>query len=294
LTAPTVESPSPLLVEPSVRLKLRAKKGWQPIDLGELWNYRELMWILAVRDVKVRYKQSVLGILWAIIPPIFTMVIFTFIFTVLVPTKPQNISNGVPYQLFIFIGLVPWQLFANALSSMGNSMVGSQQLITKVYFPRLVIPLSSILSSVLDFCIAMVIVLGMMVYYHRSIHIGWPILMLPFFTLLALMSATSVGIWLSALNVEYRDIRFVIPVMIQLWMYASPVIYSAQNVPDKFKILYALNPMVGVLDGFRWSLTSSGDPPGTMLIASVITVVALAVGGLFYFRRMERTFADLV
>ncbi len=294
MTAPTVESPSPLLVEPSVRLKLRAKKGWQPIDLGELWNYRELMWILAVRDVKVRYKQSVLGILWAIIPPIFTMVIFTFIFTVLVPTKPQNISNGVPYQLFIFIGLVPWQLFANALSSMGNSMVGSQQLITKVYFPRLVIPLSSILSSVLDFCIAMVIVLGMMVYYHRSIHIGWPILMLPFFTLLALMSATSVGIWLSALNVEYRDIRFVIPVMIQLWMYASPVIYSAQNVPDKFKILYALNPMVGVLDGFRWSLTSSGDPPGTMLIASVITVVALAVGGLFYFRRMERTFADLV
>ncbi len=294
MTASTIESPSPLLVEPSVRLKLRAKKGWQPIDLGEIWSYRELLWILAVRDVKVRYKQSVLGILWAIIQPVFTMLIFTFIFTVLVPTKPQNISNGAPYQLFIFIGLVPWQLFSSALSNMGNSMVGSQQLITKVYFPRLVIPLSSILSCVLDFAIAMVIVLGMLVYYHRAVHIGWPILTLPLFTLLALMTATSVGIWLSALNVEYRDIRFVIPVMIQLWMYASPVIYSAQNVPDKFKLIYALNPMVGVLDGFRWSLTGTGEPRVSTLVVSIITVLALTIGGLFYFRRMERTFADLV
>jgi lipopolysaccharide transport system permease protein len=212
--------------------------------------------------------------------------------------NPKDISNGVPYPIFIFAGLVPWQLFANALSSMGNSMVGSQQLITKVYFPRLVIPLSSILSSVLDFAIAMVILAGMMVFYlvryPGSINIGWPLLTMPFFTLLAIVSAVSIGLWLSALNVEYRDIRFVIPVMIQLWMYGSPVMYAPHNVPAKLQFVYSLNPMTGVLNGFRWSLLGRGDPPGAMLALSVLSVVVLAIGGLFYFRRMERTFADLV
>jgi lipopolysaccharide transport system permease protein len=258
------------------------------------------MWILAARDVKVRYKQSVLGILWAIIPPIFNMLIFTFIFTVLLNVGKDKISNGLPYQLFIFVGMVPWQLFSNSLSSMGNSMVGSQQLITKIYFPRLVIPLSSILSSLLDFAIAMVILVCIMVYYHSSIHIGWPILTLPFFILLAILSAMSIGIWLSALNVEYRDIRYVIPVMIQFWMYASPVIYSSSRVFDNQKLppvlrhLYSLNPMVGVLDGFRWSLLGQESAPGYALVISVVSVVVMTIGGLFYFRRMERTFADMV
>jgi lipopolysaccharide transport system permease protein len=294
LTAPTVESLSHSLPEPSVRLKLKARKGWQAIDFAELWHYRELLWILAQRDVKVRYKQSVLGVLWAIIPPLFNMVIFTIIFTVLLKIQAKDISNGIPYAIFSFTGMVPWALFANSLSNMGNSMVGSQQLITKVYFPRLVIPLSSILSCLLDFAIAMVILAGMMVYYHNSIHIGWPLLALPFFTLLAILSAMSVGIWLAALNVEYRDIRFVIPVMIQLWMYASPVIYSSNRVPPAWQFAYALNPMVGVLEGFRWSLLGVGNAPGWMLALSVVVVTALMVGGLFYFRRTERTFADLV
>ncbi len=294
MTAPSIQTLSQPIAEPSVRLKLRAKKGWQPIELSELWHYRELLWILAQRDVKVRYKQSVLGILWAILPPVFNMLIMTFIFMVVLKINPTDISSGIPYPIFIFVGLVPWSLFSNALSSMGNSMVGSQQLITKVYFPRLVIPLSSILSSILDFAIAMVILGCMMFFYRNSIHIGWPILTLPLFTLLAIVTAMSVGLWLSALNVEYRDIRFVIPVMIQLWMYGSPVMYSAHNIPEKLRFVYSLNPMVGVLNGFRWSLLGRGDPPGMMLWVSVLSVVVLAVGGLFYFRRMERTFADMV
>jgi lipopolysaccharide transport system permease protein len=236
----------------------------------------------------------VLGILWAIIPPVFTMLIMTFVFMIVLKVDPKNISNGLPYPIFIFVGMVPWQLFSTSVGQMGNSMVNSQQLITKVYFPRLVIPLSSIISCLLDFAIAMVILAGMMVYYHSSIYITWHILLTPLFVLLTIITAVSVGMWLAALNVEYRDIRFVIPIMIQLWMYGSPVMYSGHNIPPKLRVLYELNPMAGALNGFRWALTGSGDPPGPMLIISVISVLILTVGGMFYFRRMERTFADLV
>jgi lipopolysaccharide transport system permease protein len=277
-----------------MRLKLRARTGWQAIDLPEMWQYRELLWILAQRDIKVRYKQSALGILWAIIPPLLNMLIFTFIMMVVVKVDPNKVSDGLPYPIFNFVGNVPWALFAGCLAAMGNSMISNQQLITKVYFPRLVIPFSSVLSCLLDFCIAMVILVAMMCWYHSSIHIGWQILLTPLFVLLAVLAAISVGIWFAALNVEFRDIRFVIPIIVQFWMYASPVVYSAHNLSPRWKVVYQLNPMAGVLDGMRWCLLGHGEAPGPMLIVSVLGVLIVLVGGVFYFRRVERTFADLV
>jgi lipopolysaccharide transport system permease protein len=284
------DTPTP----PIQHLKLRPKVGWQPIDISEIWRYRELLWTLAVRDIQIRYKQTALGALWAIIPPVFNMLIFTWIFTVLFKTPQAILSNGLPYAIFSFTAMVPWQLFANSLTQAGNSLVGSQNLITKVYFPRLVIPISSILSAMLDFLIAMVILLGLMLYYHNSIHPGIGLLALPFFIVLAIATALAAGLWLSALNVEYRDIRYIIPFLVQFWMYASPVIYSSDRIPAKWRPLYSLNPMAGVIDGFRWALLGSSSPPLRALIVSLLSVTIMLIGGLFYFRRMEKTFADLV
>jgi lipopolysaccharide transport system permease protein len=289
-----VESLSPQTDQPKARLKLQARKGWKAIDLAEVWQYRELLWILAQRDIKVRYKQSILGILWAIIPPLFNMLIFTFIFMIVLKVDTNTVSEGLPYPIFNFVGNVPWALFAGCLSSMGNSMVSNQQLITKVYFPRLVIPFSAVLSCLVDFAVAMLILFIMMGWYHSSIHIGWQILLTPLFILLAVLSAVSVGIWLAALNVEFRDIRFVIPILIQLWMYASPVMYSAHRLPAGLKIIYQLNPMATVLNGMRWSLLGHGEAPGLIALISIVGVLVVLVGGVFYFRRVERTFADLV
>ena len=273
---------------------VRARPGWRAIDFAELWQYRELLWILGSRDVKVRYKQTALGVLWAIIPPLFTTLIFNAIFTVLKVT-PQTLSNGFPYLLFAFTAQVPWQLFANSLSQSSNSLVGSQHLITKVYFPRLVIPIASLFSAVVDFLICLAILAGIMAWYRDSIELGWPLATLPFFTLLALASSLAVGLWMSALNVQYRDVRYVVPIVGQLWMYASPVIYSSSNIPGKWKLLYAVNPMASVAEGFRWALLGKNQPPpGPMLWVSLVSVAALLVGGLFYFKRMEKTFADLV
>lgn len=268
---------------------VRAKPGWRPIDLAEIWHYRELLWILAVRDIKVRYKQTALGALWAIIPPVFTMLVFTFIFG-----HVAKMSTGLPYPLFSFCGLVPWQLFANSLNQSSNSLVGSQNLITKVYFPRLVIPISSVLSAMVDFFICLTILGGMIVYYHDTVQLGWSLLFLPPLILLAVLTALSVGLWLSALNVLYRDIRYTVPFLIQFWMYSSPVLYPSSKVPEAWRLLYGLNPMAGVVEGFRWALLGHTEPPGPLLGVSVLSVLLLLVGGLFYFRRMEKNFADLV
>jgi len=293
-TANAIQLNEDPVAEASAAVRVRPKPGWQAIDFAELWRYRELLWILGSRDVRVRYKQTVLGILWAIIPPLFTALIFSTIFRLL-KVAPQTLSNGFPYLLFAFTAQVPWQLFASALSQSSNSLVGSQHLITRVYFPRLVIPISSLFSAVVDFLVCLAILAGIMLWYRESIDLGWSLLTLPFFGLLALATSLAVGLWMSALNVQYRDVRHVVPIMVQLWMYASPVIYSSRNIPEKWRPLYAVNPMASVVEGFRWALLGKNQPaPGLMLWVSLVSVAALLVGGLFYFKRMEKTFADLV
>jgi lipopolysaccharide transport system permease protein len=275
-------------------IHVRALAGWRPLDFAELWRYRELLWVLGMRDVTVRYKQTVLGVFWAIIPPLSTTLIFSAIFTML-RVAPQTLSNGFPYLLFAFSAQVPWQLFANSLNQSSNSLVGSQQLLTKVYFPRLVIPISSLFSAVVDFLVCTALLAGIMVWYRHSVVLGWPLVTLPFFAILAIATSLAVGLWTSALNVQYRDVRYVVPIMLQLWMYVSPVIYSSRSVPEKWRHLYAVNPMAGVVEGFRWAVLGGDQPaPGPMLLISSISVAGLLLAGLFYFKRMEKTFADRV
>ena len=285
---PTDAASGSSLTSGSPALVLRPHRGWQPIDLPELWRYRELLWILAARDVKLRYRQTALGVLWAVIQPFSTMVVFSFFFGHLAGIP----SDGIPYPVFTYCALLPWQLFATSILQAGNSLVGSQHLITKVYFPRLIIPVSSMVSCVLDFAISLVVLLALMLYY--GIRPGAAILALPFFLLLALASALSVGLWLSALNVKYRDARYTIPFLTQFWMFVTPVAYPSSLIPERWRWLYGLNPMTGVVEGFRWSLLCRAQAPGPMVLVSAVTVAALLIGGLFYFRRMERSFADVV
>jgi lipopolysaccharide transport system permease protein len=258
------------------------------IDFGELWRYRELLVFQAIRDIKVRYKQTVLGVAWAVLQPVMTMVVFSIFFGKLakVPT------DGIPYPLFAFCALLPWQLFAYALTYSSNSLVDNANVLKKVYFPRLILPFSAVISGLVDFAIAFVVLVGMMAYY--GMFPGWSVVALPLFIMLALAAALSVGLWLSALNVKYRDIRYTIPFLAQLWLFASPVAYSSSMVPEKWQALYGINPMVGVVEGFRWVLLDKSAPPGPMLIVSVVTTAVLLVGGLFYFRRMEKSFADII
>jgi lipopolysaccharide transport system permease protein len=267
---------------------LKPSKGWLSINFKEMWHYRELIYFLTWRDIKVRYKQAVLGIAWAVLQPLLTTVIFTIIFGILLKTPSQEI----PYPLFTMTALLPWQLFATALQRSSISLVGNANLITKIYFPRLAIPFSSVMASLVDFCVSFVVLLGVMVYYHYWP--GWNILWLPLIVLLALLTALSVGLWLSALNVQYRDIQHIVPFIIQVWMYASPIVYSIDIVPNGiWRWLYGLNPMVGVIQGFRWALLG-GDPPDITMVFSIGMVLVLLISGLFYFRRMEKTFADIV
>jgi len=267
---------------------IRPSRGWVSLKLREVWEYRELLYFLAWRDISVRYKQTVLGAAWAIIQPFLTMVVFSVFFGRLAKLS----SEGIPYPIFAYCALLPWHYFAEAINRSSNSLVGSANLITKVYFPRLVIPLSSVLSPVVDFVIAFVVLVGMMLYYGM-----WPtaaIVWLPLFLLLALGTALGVGMWLSALNVQYRDVRYVIPFLTQFWMFATPVAYSSSLVPERWRALYGLNPMAGVVEGFRWALLGTGQTPGPMLAVSVAVVLLLLVSGAFYFRRIEKTFADVV
>jgi lipopolysaccharide transport system permease protein len=276
--------------EPETRsITLRPSRGWIALNLRDLWLYRELIFFLTWRDVKVRYKQAVLGVAWAILQPVTTMIIFSVILGYLlkVPT-----DNDIPYPVFSYVALLPWQLFASALTRSGGSLVGSSNLITKVYFPRLVIPLSSLGASLVDFMFSFLVLIGLMMFYN--INLTWNVLWLPLFLLFALATAFAVGLWLSALNVQYRDVQQMIGPIVTAWMYASPVVYSASIIPSaKWQVVYALNPMAGVIQGFRWALLGT-QPPDISLLVSIGVVLVLLVSGLFFFKRMERVFADIV
>ena len=267
---------------------IEPKKGWAPLDLKELWNYRELLYFLTKRDIKVRYKQTILGGLWAIIQPFFTMVVFTLFFG----RMAKMPSDGIPYPIFVYAGLLPWTYFANALSESSNSLVGNANLITKVYFPRIIVPAGTSLAGLLDFFVALSILGVMMIYYQFMPNLN--ILLFPLLVGLNFLCALSVGLWLSALNVQYRDIRYVIPFLIQLWMFVSPVIYPVTLIPEKYQWLLALNPMGGVIDAFRSSLLGHRPIDWTLLSISAFIILFLFLSGLFYFRRMEKGFADVI
>ena len=268
---------------------IEPKKGWVPIDLKEIWDYRELLYFLTKRDIKVRYKQTVLGGLWAIIQPAFTMVIFTLFFGRLAKMP----SDGMPYPIFVYVGLLPWTYFANAVSNSGNSLVGSANLITKIYFPRLIVPASASLAGLLDFFVAM-FVLGVLMIHYSFLPSIVGILLFPFLIGLTFLCAVGVGLWLSAMNVQYRDIRYAIPFLVQVWMFVSPVIYPVSIVNEKYQWLLALNPMGGVINTFRASILGHQPIDWSLLGLSAAMILLILVSGLFYFRRMEKVFADVV
>lgn len=273
--------------EPAI-VRIEAPGGWAPLDLSEVWEYRDLLWFIIRRDVKVRYTQTSLGIAWAVIQPVMTMVIFSVIFG-RVAKLP---SDGLPYPIFSLAALLPWQLFSTALTSSANSIVGSGHLISKVYFHRLIIPIASVATTLVDFAVVFVITLGMMAWYGI-----WPrlaLLTLPLFIVLALAAALAVGLWASALNVRYRDVRYVIPFVAQFWLFASPVAYSASMITSPaLKAVYALNPMVVVIQGFRWALLGS-SPPTAMMLPSAGIMIVMLVAGLYFFKRTEAGFADVI
>lgn len=270
------------------KVVIEPPRGWVAINLKELWAYRDLLLFLSWRDIAIRYKQTVLGVSWAIIQPFFSMIVFSLFFGRLAKLP----SDGVPYPLFSYAGLLPWQYFASALSSASNSLVGSSQLISKTYFPRLIIPITAVLTPLFDFAIAFAFLGVLMVYYHTAP--TWNIAFLPLFILLAMITALGVSLWLSAINVKYRDVRYTIAFLIQLWMYASPVVYSSQLVPQEWRALYGLNPMAGVVSTFRWALLGTATGPDPMLLVSALVALALLVSGAFYFKRMEKEFADVI
>jgi lipopolysaccharide transport system permease protein len=269
-------------------IRIEPSEGWVALQLRELWEYRELLYFLVWRDIKVRYKQTALGAAWAVIQPCLSMVVFSLFLGKLA----QVPSDGVPYPLFSYAALVPWTLFATGLTLASTSLVGSSNLIKKVYFPRLAIPIAAVLSGTVDFALALGVLLLMIPSFglRPSADVVW----LPFFALLGLVTALGVGIWLSALNAEYRDVRHVVPFLAQLWLFATPVAYPSSLLGEPWRTLYALNPMVGVVEGFRWALLGTRARPGGLVLVSALAAVALLVSGAYYFRRMERTFADVV
>jgi lipopolysaccharide transport system permease protein len=269
-------------------IRIVPSRGWVRIGFGELWDYRELMYFLAVREVKVRYKQTAVGVAWAVMQPLFTMLVFSVFFGRL----GKMPSEGIPYPLFSLSALIPWSFFAAGLGQSSNSLVGNANLITKVYFPRLVIPISSVLSGLLDFVLGFALLLIFMsaMGFFPNLHLFWAI---PFL-LLALVTSLGTGLWLCALNVEYRDVRYVVPFLTQFWMFATPIAYSGKMLHEPWQSIYGINPMVGVVEGFRWAVLGRGNPPGSVLMISSLVSVIVLVSGLYYFRRMERTFADIV
>lgn len=268
---------------------LEPSRGWVALKLGRLWDYRELLYFLVWRDIKVRYKQTAIGVLWAVIQPLMTMIVFTLFFGGL----GKMPSDDIAYPVFTYAALVPWTFFANGLSMASNSLVGNANLLTKVYFPRLVIPLSSILAGVVDFLLAFAVLLLLMLIYRitPTINVIW----LPFLLLLALITSLGVGLWLSALNVQFRDVRYIIPFLTQFWLFITPIAYPTSLIEnDVLRTLYSLNPMVGVVEGFRWGLLGVDTQPGPMILVSALAALLLLISGLYYFRRMERVFADVV
>lgn len=278
-------------MNPSVevpRTVLTPSHGWVSLKLGELWEYRELLYFFIWRDVKVRYKQTALGVTWAILQPVFTMVIFSLFFGKLAKMP----SDGLPYPIFTFAALIPWMFFANGLNQASNSLVVNSNLINKVYFPRLTIPIATVLGGLVDFVPAFLMLLGMMLYFeiYPTIHIIW----IPAFLLLALVTSLAVSIGLAALNVHYRDVRHTVPFLVQCWLFATPIAYPSSLLPQPWRTIYAINPMVGVVEGFRWALLGTATTPGPMIAASSLAAFALLIGGALYFRRLERSFADVI
>ena len=272
----------------SIVTRIEPPRGLFNLRLGELWAYRELLYFFVWRDVKIRYKQTAVGVLWVVLQPLLTMAVFTLFFGRLAKLP----SEGLPYPVFYFAALVPWMYFNYALQNATNVVVENQRMITKVYFPRLVLPLSSVLSGLVDFAIGFVVLMGVTLYYgiRPAAHAA----LLPGFLLLAILTALGVGLWLSALNALYRDVRYVMPFLLQFWMFASPVAYPSSLVPEKWRWLYGMNPMAGVIDGFRWALTGHGHPPAASLLVSSAAVLVILFGGLIFFQRMEGTVADRV
>lgn len=272
----------------SLRIRLQPSTGWQALNLAELWRFRELLYFLSWRDIKVRYKQTALGALWAILQPFLTMVVFSVFFGRLAKVP----SDGMPYPLFAYTALLPWMFFANGLSHSSNSLVQSAGMLKKVYFPRLIVPMSSILSGVVDFAFAFVVLIALMLWYGvmPTIRIIW----LPLLLLLAILTSFGVGLWLSAINVQFRDVRYTIPFITQFWLFATPIAYPSSLLSEPWRTLYGVNPMVGVVEGFRWALLGAQGLPSSMILLSAGMTCTLLVTGLFYFRRMERSFADIV
>lgn len=276
--------------EPAQNLQhihIKPTKGWRGINLREIWQYRELLYFLSWRDIKVRYIQTVIGVAWAIIQPFFTMVVFSIFFGKLARIP----SDGIPYPIFSYAALVPWTFFANGLNDSANSLVSNANLIKKVYFPRIIVPFSSIVSGGVDFLLAFLLLIGMMFYYgiFPTVAIIW----LPFLLLLALVTSLGVGLWLTALNVQFRDVRYAIPFLVQAWMFATPIAYPSSLLKEPWRTLYGINPMTGVVEGFRWALLGTNTAPGPIIFVSASVASALLVSGVFYFRRMERIFADV-
>ena len=278
------------------RVRIEPPRGWVPLELGELWRARELAVHLALRDIQIRYKQSLLGVGWAVLQPLLTTGIFAVLFSLLLGKQSLPTPDGIPYAVSTFCALVPWQLFATSLTASGRSVAASQQLVTKVYFPRMLIPLAPVLSALVDFAVTFAVLLGMLLIC--GIAPGAAVLALPLFVALAALTALAASLWLSALNAVYRDVQLVIPFLVQIWMYATPVVYTTESVmrdqPAWVRMLYGLNPMASVVEGFRWALLGTAPPQGELLAGSLAMVALLLVGGAFYFRRMERVFADLV
>lgn len=266
---------------------IQSLDGWIPIDLKEVWDYRELLYSFVLRDIKVRYKQTALGATWAVIQPFFMMVIFSLFFGRLAKIP----SEGIPYPIFSYAALLPWTLFAEGLTRSTSSMITNSNIMTKVYFPRLILPISGVISPLVDLAIAFIILLGMMLYFGfvPTLNVIW----LPAFLILALATSLGAGLWLSALNVQYRDFQYTVPFLIQLWLFASPVVYPSVLLPEPYRTIYGLNPMAGVIEGFRWALLGT-SPPSALIMISVLIVIAILISGAYYFRRMEKTFADVV
>jgi lipopolysaccharide transport system permease protein len=267
---------------------IAARRGWLALDLGELWAYKELLYFFVWRDIKVRYKQTVIGAAWAILQPVMTMLVFSLFFGKLAKIP----SQGLPYPIFYYCALLPWMYFSTAMQNATNIVVEQQRVITKIYFPRVVLPISAVLSGLVDFAISFAVFLVMMAYYRivPTAAVIW----LPVFTLFAILTALGVGLWLSALNAMYRDVRYVVPFLVQFWMFASPVVYPSSLVSEKWRWLYGLNPLAGIIEGFRWALTGQGQPPGVLLAASGAAVLFLVVSGLIYFHAMEGAISDVV
>lgn len=276
----TMASPNEIVVEPA--------HGWFQLRLKELWDFRELLFFFTWRDITVRYKQTVLGASWAIIQPVMTMLIFSIIFGRLAKLP----SDGIPYPIFSYTALLPWQLFSSGVGNASASLVGNQNMITKTYFPRLILLISTVLSGLVDFALSFLVLLVMMVFYKISF--SWRILALPVFILLALITALAVGMWLAVFNVRFRDVKYITSFLMQFWQYATPIAYSISLIPKQWRTLYGLNPMTGVIGGFRWAMLGQSFDLGPIVIMSVIVVIILFLGGLVYFQGMEKTFADLV